>query len=520
MSTREYSTRIAGAASIMGSLTLVSRLLGYVRDAFIAYLFGAGLQADAFFVAFRVSNLLRRLLGEGALTSSFVPVFTDVLNTRSKEDARRVASSVFFLFLILLLLLTAGGIIFSEEIVWLMSPGFSSIPEKFPLTVNLTRLMFPYMIFIGLMAIVMGVLNSMGHFTAPALSPVFFNISIILSMFFLVPFMDEPVYALAWGVLLGGVVQFAIQVPVLKRYGMGLSPSLVWRDPAIRRIFVLLGPAVVGVGVYQLNIFVIMRFASDLADGSVSYLYYASRLMELPLGVFGVAVSTAVLPSLSECVANRDWTGFRESLSFAMRMVNLVTIPATIGLVVLGLPVVDILFGRGEFTMSATLNTAYALYFYAVGLVPVAVSRILVSVYYSLRDTITPVWTAFLSFLFNILMCLVLVGPLGHGGLALATSLSSLLNALLLFVILRARVGGVDGRRVLTSAWRSTMASVAMGAIVYGVTLLVDWHTMAVLPKTAFTLACVGMGVVVYVALCGLFRVEELPFLKNLLKKG
>jgi putative peptidoglycan lipid II flippase len=430
----------------MGLATLLSRVLGYIRDAVIAWGFGAGLYADSFFVAFRVSNLFRRLVGEGALTSSFVPIFTEELGQRSRAEATRLVSKVFTLFLVILVALALLGIVFSEPLIWLLSPGFADVPGKFTLTVKLTRVMFPYMVFIGLMAIAMGVLNSLRHFLAPAISPVFFNISIIVCAVLLAPLLKVPVYALAAGVLIGGLFQFLLQIPYLKRYGMAPGIDFGFTDPAIKRIFVLMGPALLGVGVYQLNIFVTMNFASRLAEGSVSYLYYASRLMELPLGVFAVSVSTAVLPSLSEYVSKKDFDSFRESLSFSLRLVNFVTIPATLGLLVLSLPIIDILFTRGEFGAFAAKETAFALYFYAVGLVPVASSRILVSVFYSLKDTTTPVLVALGSFFFNIIMCLVLMGPLRHGGLALATSLSATLNFVCLLAVLRHRYGRFGGK--------------------------------------------------------------------------
>ncbi|HAO93995.1 MAG TPA: murein biosynthesis integral membrane protein MurJ, partial [Deltaproteobacteria bacterium] len=278
--TQSHERKITGAASIVGGATVLSRILGYIRDAAVAYAFGAGMYADAFFMAFRISNLLRRLVGEGALTSTFIPIFTEEMGERSKEATRDLVSSVFTLFAIILIILTILGVIFSREIVLLMSPGFATDALKFSITVDLTRLMFPYMVFIGLMAIAMGVLNSYRHFAAPAIAPVFFNIAIILCIFAVAPFLDTPVYALAIGVLLGGFLQLFLQFPYLKKYGMTPKPRFHFRDEAIKKIFILMGPAAFGMGVYQLNNFVILWFSSHLAEGSVSYLYYAGRLME------------------------------------------------------------------------------------------------------------------------------------------------------------------------------------------------------------------------------------------------
>lgn len=520
MSDRRATERaITGAASVVGSATGLSRVLGYARDAAIAYVLGASMSADAFFVAFRISNMLRRLVGEGALTSIFIPIFTGEMNRRSKEETRELASSVFTLFFIILVALAALGIIFSAPIVRFMSPGFADDPEKFATTVNLTRLMFPYMVFVGLMAIAMGVLNAYRHFSIPALSPVFFNITIIVSIFAVVPFLTSPVYALAIGVLAGGFLQFALHVPVLKRYGMAPAPRFFFRDPAIKKIFLLMGPSVFGIGVYQLNIFVTLWFASQMAEGSVSYLYYAGRLMELPLGVFGVAVSTAVLPSLSEHVAKKDWPGFKGSLSFAVRIVDFIIIPATIGMLVLSLPIIEILFKRGEFTAADSSATALALYYYAVGLVPVSISRILVSVFYSLKDTVTPVWVAFVSFVANVIFCVIFAGPLGPGGLALATSLSSAINMAALFIILRRKFGAFGGRSILVSGLKSLAASAVMGGGIYllmyrsGISVETQWV------RALLVGGCVAVGAVSYVVMSLMMRVPEVSFLKDFFKR-
>ncbi|MFQ5736945.1 MAG: murein biosynthesis integral membrane protein MurJ [Thermodesulfobacteriota bacterium] len=511
---------ITSAASVVGSATVLSRILGYARDAAIAYVFGAGMFADAFFVAFRISNLFRRLVGEGALTSIFIPIFTDEKNQRTREGSRALVSSVFTLFFFILVACAVLGIIFSDDIVRYMSPGFTQDPEKFATTVNLTRLMFPYMVFIGLMAIAMGVLNAYRHFSLPALAPVFFNIAIIISVFAVAPFMDTPVYALAVGVLAGGLLQFLIQVPMLRKYGMTPAPRFNFRDPAIKRMFVLMGPAVFGIGVYQLNIIVILWFASQLAEGSISYLYYAGRLMELPLGVFGVAVSTAVLPSLAEHVTLGDWRGFKDSLSFAIRIVDFVIIPATIGLLVLNLPIIELLFKRGEFTSVDASSTAVALYYYAVGLVPVAISRILVSVFYSLKDTATPVWVALGTFVSNVILCLLLVGPLGIGGLALATSLSSAINMAALFLILRRKFGAFGGRKILGSALKSTAASVVMGVVIYLLMYRSGLAAGSLAARALLLGGCVIAGVVTYIILAVVMRVPEVSFLKGIFRKG
>lgn len=520
---KSHEHKITGAASIVGSATVLSRILGYVRDAAVAYVFGAGLYADAFFVAFRVANLLRRLVGEGALTSSFIPIFTEEHASRSEDGSRAMVSSVFTLFTLILLALTVIGIVFSRELVMLMSPGFIKDPEKFSVTVSLTKQMFPYMVFVGLMAIAMGVLNSFRHFTAPAIAPVFFNIAMIFSVFAIAPFLRHPVYSLSIGVLLGGAVQFAMQLPYLKRYGMSPRPLFKFSDPAIKKIFLLMGPSAFGVGVYQLNIFVTLWFASKLAEGSVSYLYYSGRIMELPIGVFSVAVATAVLPSLSEHAVKKEWEGFKDSLSFALRIVNFVTIPATIGLLVLSYPIIDVLFRRGQFGVSAAAATSIALVYYAVGLVPVSACRLLSSVFYSLKDTVTPVWIALVSFFFNVAFCIVLVGPLRHGGLALATSLASFINMFGLFIMLKIKLGKFGGRKILYSAFSSGFASLVTGAIIYLLSAQIGYRLVygaapAVI-KSAYIGVCIIVGFASYLLLARFFKAPELMFLKDFLRR-
>ncbi|MCC6503072.1 MAG: murein biosynthesis integral membrane protein MurJ [Deltaproteobacteria bacterium] len=514
-----HEKRIAGAATVISAATSLSRVLGYARDAAIAYVFGAGLFADAFFMAFRISNLLRRLVGEGALTSSFVPIFTEEKGLRTVESTRELSSSVFTLFAVILMAVCALGMVFSEEIVRLMAPGFASDPEKFSLTVSLTRLLFPYMVFIGLMAIAMGVLNSYRHFAAPALAPVFFNLAIIASVFAIAPLLVSPVYSIVIGVLVGGVLQLLIQLPYLAKFGMMPTLSFRFSDPAIKKIFILMAPATFGIGIYQLNLFVTMWFSSSLPEGAVSYLYYAGRLMELPLGIFAVSVTTAVLPTLSEQVAKKEWDGVKSSLSFAVRLVNFVTIPATVGLLVLSVPIVDALFRRGEFTSLDAAGTASALYWYALGLVPVAVSRIFISVFYSMKDTATPVWVAFLAFVANAAFCFALVGPMGHDGLALATTISSSVNCVVLFVILKMRLGRFGGREVLISGLKSLAASVVMGLVVYFIVREFGSSVAGSGANVLLVAVSLAAGLAAYIMASMLLGVTELAFLKGFLQK-
>ncbi|MEE8185335.1 MAG: murein biosynthesis integral membrane protein MurJ [Thermodesulfobacteriota bacterium] len=508
---------ITGAASIVGSATLLSRVFGYIRDAVIAAMFGAGFHTDIFFVAFRIPNFFRRLVGEGALAASLVPVFTEEITTGTEERGKELASKIFTIFSIIFLILTVLGIVFSGHLVRILAPGFATTENKLILTISMTRWMFPFLFFIGLMAVAMGILNSMRHFMAPALSPVLFNIAIIVSAIYLSAYFVDPIYALAVGVVLGGLLQFLLQLPYLKKFGFLPRPCIDLNDPAVRRVLYLMGPYALGVAVYQINIFVTQGFASSLVDGSISYLYYANRLVELPLGVFGMAVATAVLPSMSEHAAKGEWNLFRDSFSFAIRIVNFITIPSMVGLLVLGLPIISVLFQRGEFDQEATKSTAYALYFYSLGLVAFTGTRITASAFYSLKDTVTPVLAAISSVVANLVLCFLLIEPLKHGGLALATSMAAFLNFIILFVALRMRMGRIGGMEIVRSAVKVSIASIIMGIGVYCVNIFISRYGGGGLWNIVTLVTSLCVGVAIFLLSAHLLRVCELNFIVKIL---
>lgn len=510
---------IVRAAGVVGFGTLMSRILGFIRDIVIAAIFGTGVSADAFFVAFRIPNLFRRLVGEGALTVAIIPVFTEYISTHSKEEVRRLVGSAIYFFAFVLLTITLVGMVFSPLLVKIISPGFIQVQGKLSLAIRLTRLIFPYLFFIGLVALFMGVLNSVRHFAAPAISPVWLNISIILSAIFLTSLFTEPVYALGIGVLIGGVIQLLFQLPFLRLHG--LSPifrTSVCPEP-IRRIARLMVPAIVGGGVYQLNILVTTRFASDLASGSVSYLYYADRLVQFPLGIFGIALSTAVLPTISHQAYLKDWKGFKDSLSYSLRLVAFISIPSMVGLMVLGVPVISLLFQRGEFVYQDTINTADALFYYSFGLVAFGGVKIVSSAFYSMKDTKTPVKVGCIALIANIVFSLLLMGPLKHGGLALATSLASILNLMLLLIILRMRVGQLGLKEVFLSIAKTTIASMLMGITVYLISIRIDWlHGSGWLPLF-YLIVCIIAGILVFVTLSRLLNNKELSSIMDIIRQ-
>jgi putative peptidoglycan lipid II flippase len=511
---------IARAAGILGSATMVSRVMGMVRDMVVSRLFGAGLATDAFFAAFQIPNMLRRFFAEGALTSAFVPTFSATLSQRGEKGARELANICFTLLTIVMAAIALAGIIFSPWIVGVMFPGFKAVPGKFELTVLLNRLMFPYIFFISLVALCMGILNTLRHFFTPAISTVFLNVSMILGALLLRGFFEIPITALAIGVLIGGCVQLIMQLPVLWRKGFPFRFNFDFSNPEVRRIALLMLPATFGVGVYYLNITVSAILASLLPQGSVSYLYYAQRLFEFPQGIFTVAVAQAVLPSMSRQSAEGDMDGMKESLAFGLRLTLFVTIPAMAGLLACSTPIFSLLFMGGAFDYAKAVNSAQALLYYSLGLSFVAMTRILAPAFYALKDTRTPVWTAFIAFLLNVVFSLVLMGPLLHGGLAMATTLSALANMLLLLGLLRRKIGSFGGRGILSSGIKSLFASIPMALVVFYACRLADWSLSGHKLTKLFVLsAAIGSGVVVYAVLVRLLRSNEALEIISILRR-
>ena len=513
--------QITRAAGVVAGATLFSRILGFARDVVVAWFFGAGLAADAFFVAFRIPNLLRRLFAEGSLTISFIPVFSEYLYKHGRHEAFKLARSTWWILTIVLAVVTVSGVILAPLIVRLIAPGFHSIPDKFELTVLLTRIMFPYIFFIALVALAMGVLNSLGSFGPPAFAPVLLNVAMIASVLFLAPRLTQPALGLAIGVIIGGVLQLALQMVSMFKKGFRLFVRGPLYHTAVKRIAALMTPAVFGAAVYQLNVFVGTLLASLLPEGSVSYLYYADRLVQFPLGVFAIVLATAVLPTLSRQAAREDTRGLRESFSYALRMVFFITIPAMAGLIVLREPIVKVLFERGAFGAATTRLTAQALLYYAMGLWAFSGVRVVVSTFYALQDTKTPVRIAVISLLANIAMSVVLMGPMRHAGLALATSLASGLNLGLLVIALRKRLGRIRGRDILRSVVRSSASALFMGAVVAcGVAWVIPMCGQNVWRLSALVLGGIVLGALLYAIGCRLLGCRELEAVREMVKTG
>ena len=429
------------ALATVSGMTLLSRILGFVRDFVIARAFGAGMATDAFFVAFKLPNLLRRMFAEGAFSQAFVPILGEYKNKRSEEETRTLVDHVASLLSMVLFAVTAIGIAAAPLLVWISAPGFSADAGKFELTVTLTRITFPYILFMSLVALAGGLLNSWSRFALPAFTPVLLNIAFIAMALFAAPYFDPPVLALAWAVFIGGLLQMAIQIPALKKIAMLPRPTLNWRtawaDPGVRRIATLMGPALIGVSVSQVSLLINTIFASFLTTGSVSWLYYADRLMEFPSGMLGAALGTILLPSLSRYHASENHVEYGKLLDWGLRLTLLLAAPAAVGLAILAVPLIATLFFHGAFSAEDVFRTREALVAYTIGLTGLILVKVLAPGFYARQNVRTPVRIALISLAATQVMNLAFIGWIGHAGLALSIGLAACLNAAMLYRGLR-----------------------------------------------------------------------------------
>lgn len=503
MSTHKSLARSAG---VIGLGISVSRVLGFVRDIIIAAVFGTSVPLQAFVVAFRIPNMLRDLVGEGAANSAFVPVLSSYAVKKTKEEFWGLAQILLNVMIVVLAAITALGMAFTPAIVALIAPGFVKDPEKFRLTVELTRSMFPYIFLVGLTAYTTGILNSLKLFGASAFSQPLWNIVFISAALWLCPIMRVPVMGLAIGVLAGGVLQLLVQVPQLASRGLAFPRLDRFRHPGAAEVGRLLVPRVLGAGIYQLNVFVdtiLASLSSIVGEGAIAAIYYSNRLWMLPLAIFGTAFSQAMLPTMSEHAAREDIGKFKQTLSFSLRSVFFITVPSSVGLIVLARPIVRALFERGSFDSYSTEITANALLFYSIGLFAYAGVKILVSAFYSLKDTRTPVKTAAAALVINIVLNVALMYPLKVGGLALATSLASVANFFILFALLGKKIGKLGAASIADSFIRVLAASAAMAAAL----MLLDANL--VLRPAAKIAVIIPAGMIVFFAACILLKIEE-----------
>lgn len=501
-----HSRGIAKNAAVIGGATLLSRILGFVRDLIIAFALGAGPMADAFFVAFRLPNLMRRLFGEGSLTMAFVPVYSRIREEQGREAAFATARSAHVWLALVLGVITALAMVFARPLTLAIAPGFAANPEQLALATDLVRICFPYTVFICGVALSMGILNAEGHFLTPALAPCILNIVLIASAVSAV-MLELPVpYMLAYGVLFAGHLQLVMQQPALRARGFSWRGPWRFKDAGVWRTGRLMLPTVFGAAVYQINILIGTLLASLLPAGSISYLYYADRLVQFPLGVFGIAVSTAALPSLSRLAAKSDMEGFRGALNGSLRLTLFISLPAAAGLAALSEPVVSLLFQRGAFAAQAVEATAWALVGYSVGLPAFAIVRPLVSAFYAQEDTRTPVIAATVSVGVYVASGVFMMQHIGHVGLALATTVASWVNACILMWALRRKLG----------KWAEYYKGAALFALMAAAIGVGAWSTVSL---GVWAVAMIPLWAVAYAVLSLLFKVPEATMVADVLRR-
>jgi putative peptidoglycan lipid II flippase len=505
------------AAGIIGLAVMCSRVLGLVREQVCAALFGGGGAMDAFTAAFRIPNLLRDLFAEGALSTAFVTTFTKTIAGSGDAAAWRLANKVATLTLVVLGSLCVAGMVFSSQLVGLLAPGFG--PEKAALTAELTRIMFPFIVMVSMAALVMGMLNAKSVFGIPAMASSFFNIGSIVGGVTLGAWIDpdfgpRALIGLAIGTLIGGALQFAVQLPPLAGLGFKYSPDFRWRDPGVNSILRLMGPSVIAASTTQFNVLVNSMFASTLGDGAIFWLAIAFRLMQLPLGLFGVALGTVTLPLLSRLVVAGQMIGFRAELARAMRLMFLLTVPSTIGLMMLAEPIISVLYQHGRFDAHQAAQAGGALRFYAIGLAGYAALKVLVNAFYALDRRKTPMLVSFLAVGLNLLFNWVFTFRLhwGHLGLAFSTGCVATTNFVVLYVLMYRQLGGLETRRMAVLLGKAAIAGVALAAVCAASThwLLSDWATQTLVRKTAALFATITAGGLVFLGVGAALRIEEL----------
>ncbi len=512
--------KIARSAGAVSGAVMCSRVLGLVREQVFAGLFGAGFAYDAFVVAFRIPNLLRDLFGEGALSAAFVTVFSDYDTNRGREATWRLASNVLVFIALLLSLLTLAGLWLAPWIVDLLAPDFRLVTGKSELTVLLTRIMFPFLVLVALSAVVMGMLNTRGKFFVPALSSSFFNLGSIIggtSLALLFPRLGLPAIAgMAWGTLLGGLLQLTMQLPTLRATGFRFVPVLNLRDPGLKRILVLMLPATIGLSATQINIFVNTNFAASCTEGSVSWLNYAFRMVQLPIGVFGVALSIAAMPVLARYAAKKDLDGLRHTFTSSLVMVFSLTIPATAGLILLAVPIIRLIFEHGAFTPEDTLRTAEALQYYALGLFAYAGVKVMVPVFYALDNTKYPVIGSFLAVGANILIISLTIGLFQHRAIALSTSCTMGLNCLFLGAVLYRKLDGFPLGHLARGTGKIGLAT---GLMVFALLqlrqLAAPWLAGGIVLQLPAVLFIILVGALLYGLSLRLLRLPELMVLSE-----
>ncbi|MFZ1948241.1 MAG: murein biosynthesis integral membrane protein MurJ [bacterium] len=516
--------KIAKSAGRISGATFLSRLLGIARDSVFAAFFGTTYLADAFNIAFMIPNFLRRIFGEGMLNASYVPVYTDYLHKQGKQRAVDLASKTFSVMVVILAGVTIAGILCSQWIVKAYALGWHNDPQAFALTLKLTRILFPYIFLIGLEVLAAGTLNSLGYFAVPAFAPAMLNIALVATAFTFMQLArgsgEGMITLFSVGALIGGAFQFLIQVPLLLRTGHRPKFNPDFRDPGVRWIGKLMVPSLFGFAVAQVNMLVDSLLATFLPEGSVTALRLGNRIAIQPLGIFAIAITTATLPALSAHAARDDRTKLVDDFAFSMRLILAFLIPSTVGMIVLAKPIVRVLFERGEFTaLRSTPITVQALVWYSVGLVAYGGVKSAVQAFYSMKDTMTPTKVAVVTVFLNIGLNLALMGPLGVAGLAVATSVSSIVGFAALNAILARRLGDIHGREIWAAAVKILVASAAMGLVMY--LLAHRLETFAVgFRGVALQLGVAGLaGLVAFLAVAYAVRAGEVMFILGMISR-
>jgi len=506
----------------MSAATLISRVLGLIRDQAIAFFFGASGITDAFYVAFKFPNMLREIFAEGSMSAAVIPVLTDY-EKEDRQESRKLVRSLLGLSIVVVGGICVLGIYFAEPIVSVIAYGFRAQGKEhlYEITVTLLRVMMPFLLFVSLASVLMGALNTRRIFFIPALSPAMFNFSLIATLSILAFRSDRPIMAAAIGVVAGGFMQMAFQAPRFASEGYSLLPSFGFTHPGLRRVATLMLPVMIGTAaVTQVNAVIANMLGTFLPEGSVTYLFYAMRLIQFPVGIFGVAVGMAVLPSLSSHAHAGDMKSLKEDFSFSLRLLFFIGVPAMAGLMALRVPIVATLFQHGGWGAKATLGTADAVLFYSLGLWAIMGVKVLASTFYSLKDTRTPVKAALFAVAVNISLCLTLMGSMKHSGLALAQAIAAIVNFSLLFFLLRSRLGAFGGRAIAVSLLRAASASALMGIALWPLASMTVWiEPGRTLDKALLLAGVIAAGAGVYAAVSALMKSEELNFMVKLLKE-
>ena len=520
------SKKLIKSTLVVGSLTLISRILGFIRDVVIAQTFGANASTDAFLIAFKIPNFMRRLFAEGAFSQAFTPILSEYKTQRAPEEIKSLIDHVAGTLGGLLLLISIVSMLAAPLLVFIFAPGFIHSPEKFALTGQMLQITFPYLFFIALTAFAGSVLNTYGQFAIPALTPVLLNISMIAAAWYLAPYFTQPILALAWGVFFAGVLQLLFQLPFLSRLHLLPRPRFSFKHEGVIRVRNLMIPALFGVSVSQINLLIDTLMASFLVTGSVTWLYYSDRLMEFPVGVFGMALATVILPNLSKRIAQGEHEKFVLTLDWALRWTFIVVIPATVGLIVMAQPILTTLFHKGEFDQQDVIMTTRSLITYTVGMLGFISVKVLASAYYARQDTRTPVRIGVIAMITNICLNLLLIYPLQHAGLALSTSLAALLNSWLLYRGLRQQNIYIPQLGWFALLMRIALANVVMAAMLWwgtgGMNALQWWLSMGTGERALRLMLWLTIGIVSYfVALFTLgLRVDHISLKQTVQSKN